>query len=274
MFQETLPETLIVSGCRLAMGRCGAGRPLIYLHGCDGVSLDDPFIAPLAAHFEVTALSLPGFGDSDLPAGVRDVAEVARIVARAMTALGVHDAVLVGSSLGGWVAAETCLLDGAPVGRLVLAAPMGARFTKRPDEVEITDVFTIPTNDTPGWFIADPQAADAAFSGMRFADMADDAAVRFCRNREALTLFGWAPLLHDTTLARRLAEIRVATLVIGGGKDRILAPGYARAFAERIPHAEYVEIAAAGHYLAFEAPRVFAERIAAFADAAATADAA
>jgi pimeloyl-ACP methyl ester carboxylesterase len=183
VFQDRLPNKATIDGVTLEYGRAGAGRPLAYLHGCDGVSMTDPFIAPLARTFDITAVSLPGFGDSELPENARRVGDVARFLERACTELGVRDAVLVRSSFGGWVAAEMALRPSGVFSHLVLAAPMGARFTSRPDEVEIRDIFTVETNDLPALFIADPKVAEAGFSGMRFAEMADDAALRFCRNR-------------------------------------------------------------------------------------------
>ena len=59
----------------LAFTRSGAGAPLVLLHGI-GLSRHswDPVIPALAGHFDVIAVDLPGFGDSEpLPPEVEPV---------------------------------------------------------------------------------------------------------------------------------------------------------------------------------------------------------
>jgi pimeloyl-ACP methyl ester carboxylesterase len=54
----------------LAFTRSGAGAPLVLLHGL-GLSRQswNPVIAALAVRFEVIAVDLPGFGDSNRRSG-------------------------------------------------------------------------------------------------------------------------------------------------------------------------------------------------------------
>ena len=84
----------------------GAGRPLILLHGGSGSWTHwVANVQGLSAQRAVYALDLPGFGDSDLPPGARDVDGLYQAVAQGITQLlgpGPHD--IMGFSFGGMTA--------------------------------------------------------------------------------------------------------------------------------------------------------------------------
>lgn len=93
----------------LACTRTGAGAPLVLLHGL-GSSRHawDPVIPALAEQFEVLAIDLPGFGDSEpLPWPVEPTpAALAAAAAGFLDDLGITAPHIAGNSLGGWVALE------------------------------------------------------------------------------------------------------------------------------------------------------------------------
>jgi pimeloyl-ACP methyl ester carboxylesterase len=110
----------------LSFTRRGAGAPLVLLHGI-GSSRHawDPVIPALAEHFDVVAVDLPGFGDSEpLPAQVEPhPAALAATVASFLDDLGITAPHIAGNSLGGWVALELAGLR--PVASLALLSPAG-----------------------------------------------------------------------------------------------------------------------------------------------------
>src|SRR5262245_66564689 len=60
----------------------GEGRPLVLLHGASGAWTHwIRNIEPLAAHFQVLAADMPGFGDSDEPPGPHTAEALADLVA-------------------------------------------------------------------------------------------------------------------------------------------------------------------------------------------------
>src|SRR5215472_2323034 len=110
----------------LAFTRSGAGAPLVLLHGI-GLSRHswDPVIPALAGHFDVIAVDLPGFGDSEpMPPQVEPLpAALAAAVAGLLDELGITAPHVAGNSLGGWVAVELAAIR--PVASLTLLSPAG-----------------------------------------------------------------------------------------------------------------------------------------------------
>lgn len=110
----------------LAFTRSGAGAPLVLLHGL-GSSRHawNPVIPTLAERFDVLAVDLPGFGDSEpLPEHVEPLpAALAAVVAGFLEDLGITTPHIVGNSLGGWVALELAHIR--PSASLTLLSPAG-----------------------------------------------------------------------------------------------------------------------------------------------------
>ncbi|HZE65806.1 MAG TPA: alpha/beta fold hydrolase [Sporichthyaceae bacterium] len=92
----------------LAHTRVGAGEPLVLLHGIGSrKEVWAPVIEHLAAHREVIAVDLPGFGVTPLPPG-QDLTAVglAETVTEFCASIGVVRPHVAGNSLGGWVSLE------------------------------------------------------------------------------------------------------------------------------------------------------------------------
>jgi pimeloyl-ACP methyl ester carboxylesterase len=124
----------------LAYSRSGAGPPLVLLHPLGSSrQVWDPVVPALAAHHDVVAVDLPGFGDSPpLPPDVEpSPAVLAAAVAGLLDDLGMTTPHLAGNSLGGWVALE--LADLRPTASLTLLAPAGLwrHGTPRYDRVSL-----------------------------------------------------------------------------------------------------------------------------------------
>jgi pimeloyl-ACP methyl ester carboxylesterase len=117
----------------LAFTRCGSGAPLVLLHGIGSARQAwDPVIPALAEHFDVIAVDLPGFGESEpLPAHIEPLpAVLAATVAGFLDDLGITAPHVAGNSLGGWVALE--LAGVHPVASLALLSPAGLWRRKTP----------------------------------------------------------------------------------------------------------------------------------------------
>ena len=120
----TLPDRRDAARQGRRSRRPARARRSIAIHGLGATKASFlPTIAALADDFTVTALDLPGFGDSDKPIGAPyDARFFADAVVALLDALEIERAHLVGNSLGGRVALEV----GARAPR-ARAAPGAAR---------------------------------------------------------------------------------------------------------------------------------------------------
>jgi pimeloyl-ACP methyl ester carboxylesterase len=104
----------------------GDGPPLLFLHGLGGIWQN--WLLNLPAFMEshrVVALDLPGFGQSEMPAGEISIPSFARTVDAVCDRIGVDGPVVVGNSMGGFVGAELAVSFPTRVEKLVLVAAAG-----------------------------------------------------------------------------------------------------------------------------------------------------
>jgi lipase len=109
-------------GIELAFGYWpGRSGTLVALHGLTASYLSFAGVAErLAGRRAVFALDLRGRGDSDKPPGPYGMAQHARDVAASMRAMGLEPSVIVGHSMGGFVAAALAAQEPEVVAGVVL----------------------------------------------------------------------------------------------------------------------------------------------------------
>ncbi|MGJ9407424.1 alpha/beta fold hydrolase [Nesterenkonia aurantiaca] len=85
----------------------GAGSPLLLVHGLGaGLRSWDPIIDALAAHREVIAVDLPGFGQTPPLSGEVSIATLADSVSQFIDEQGLHGVATAGQSMGGRIVLE------------------------------------------------------------------------------------------------------------------------------------------------------------------------
>jgi pimeloyl-ACP methyl ester carboxylesterase len=211
--------------------------------------------ARLAERFTVFAPVQPGFAGTPLPAWVRGADDVALHTLDLVRVLGLDSPVLVGFSLGGWIATEMAVLRPQSVGRLVLVAPIGVK-TEQP----LPDLFIMEPLEALPYLFADVSKAMALMPGAPTTD----AVVRMWEEQAALARLVWHRP-YNPSLRRRLHMIECPTLLVWGSEDRLVAPAHGEMLAREIAGARLEVVAGAGHALAIEQPEELARRIAAFA---------
>jgi pimeloyl-ACP methyl ester carboxylesterase len=249
---------ITVNGIRLEAVEKGRGRPLLFLHPGIGIEREAPVIDRLAEKARVIAPSHPGFGGSEQPKSFTTVDDLAYFYLDLLDALDLKDTVVVGVSLGAWIAAEIAVKSTARISKLVLANAVGIKVGGR-DTRDIVDIFALTEPELNALAYFDPKRAERDYPAMPEADVRIVA-----RNREATARYAWSPYMHDPKLKGRLHRITIPTLFLWGTADRILSEAYGRAYCAAIPNARFETIERAGHYPHIEQPEEFARRIAAF----------
>jgi pimeloyl-ACP methyl ester carboxylesterase len=255
---------LSVSGLRVDTVEKGSGRPLLFLHPGIGIDRDAPVLERLAERARVIAPTHPGFGGSEQPRRFDTIDDLAYFYLDFLDQLDLHDTIVVGVSLGAWIAAEIAVKSTARISRLVLANAVGIKIGDR-ETRDIADIFAITEPELNALSYHAPKIAERDYKSMPEADVRIVA-----RNREATARYGWSPYLHNPKLKGRLHRIRIPTLFLWGTADQIVSEAYGRAYCAEIPGARFETISHAGHYPHIEQPGEFARRVFAFAEGHAT----
>lgn len=236
----------------------GDGPPLVFLHGAGGVTADDPLLAALARTHRVYAPLIPGYGDSEECAEIRDMLDFTLHGWDVVAALGLTDPILVGHSMGGMIAAEMAAVAPNDVSRLALIAPAGLWDDDHP----ITDLFAILPYEMPALLFHDAEAGAAMLTAGRNVTDPNFLQTYLVANARQLGMAGRILFpIPERGLQQRLYRIRARTVIVWGDSDRLIPPVYAHAFKKGIAGAELVSIPEAGHMVTLERPQAVAEAI-------------
>jgi pimeloyl-ACP methyl ester carboxylesterase len=126
-------ETIKTECGRVSTMSAGSGKPIVMLHGLGATKAEFlPTLAALAPNgWRVTAIDLPGYGDSDKPfPAAYDAAFFARWVVATLDALEIDRAHVLGHSMGGRVALEVGMTAPDRTDRLVAMTPSMAWLGK------------------------------------------------------------------------------------------------------------------------------------------------
>ena len=237
----------------------GHGRPILWLHGEDGLDPAAPVLDLLAAHGSVLAPSHPGYGHSPDSDTIDTIDDLAYLYLDLLAEQDARDAVVIGSSLGGWIAAEMAVRCTRPPRRP--RADRAARHQgRRPGDAGHSGHLRPAPEEVARLLYQDPARATLDFTAL-----SDDQLTVIARNREATALYAWEPYFHNPKLRQRLHRITVPTLLLWGADDRFVsARYYGAAYQSAIPGARLETIDRAGHFPHLEQPAALVERIQGF----------
>ena len=242
-------ETVELPAARIEVERVGSGPPLVLLQSAEAYETGLDLVDRLAEDREVFLPWAPGYGGSPLPETVRTIDDVAYIYLDLIEHYDLRDIVLLGCSLGGWIAAEMATKTCERLSRLILVDALGVKFGGAYDR-DIEDIYFLSFDKVKAIRFADPRRDPLD----DMTALGEDEAMEVARHRETTARLCWDPYFHNPALKSRLHRISVPTLVLWGEEDRFVRPEYGRAYAERILDSRFVSIAAAGHYPHIEQP--------------------
>jgi pimeloyl-ACP methyl ester carboxylesterase len=254
-------QSVVVNGTRIDLIERGSGRPLLFLHAENGIEPATAAIAELAKSARVIAPTHPGYGRSELPKGMRSVDDLSYFYLDFLDQLDLRDLTVVGVSLGAWIAAEIAVKTTARLSRQVMANAVGVKVGER-ETRDIADIFALTEPEYLDIAYCDPNIGRRDYKALPDAEV-----LAAARAREATARIAWNPYFHDPRLKSRLHRIRIPTLFLWGTHDRMLSEAYGRAYCAMIAGARFEPIELAGHFPDHEQPKVFAEKVLAFAKA-------
>jgi pimeloyl-ACP methyl ester carboxylesterase len=219
--------------------RRGSGAPLLYLHGLNGGNTWLPFMDRLAGQFDVIAPQHPGFGGTQVPGWLDNVADLANFYLEFIERNQLQGVHLVGFDLGGWIAAELATRNASALRTLSLVGAYGMHV----DGGAPLDIFL--QNDA--------QLVDAMFfnaaAGEQERGRLEDASQAdvLIRDREIAARLMWNPRGYNPHLIKWLRRISVPTHIFWGEHDRLLPIHYGHAYRDKITHAEFTMFPSCGH---------------------------
>lgn len=207
---------------------------------------------------------LRGFGESDAPDGVYTMDLMADDMRGLLDSLKVERAVVVGLSMGGYIALSFALRYPERLGGLVLAGTRAG--ADAPDaskaRLEIADR-ALREGVRP---VVEPMVAKliSTSTATERPELVEELRRLLLSNRPRGVSGARRGMAARADSIPRLREIRVPTLILAGADDAIVPPAESRAMAAAITHATLVEIPHAGHPVNLEQPVAFNEAVRSF----------
>jgi pimeloyl-ACP methyl ester carboxylesterase len=226
------------SDLEITLTESGSGRPVLILHGGGG-----PFtVAGIAGHLAETMHTItpthPGWNGTNRPEWFSGIDDLALAYLHYLEDNDLHNVLVIGSSMGGWVGSEMAVRDGAGrITGLVLIDGVGIRVDAHP----IRDFFALDARGVAkyAWHDADRYYIDPA-------TVPADQAARTKANMATMRVIAGLDM-NDPKLMRRLARVRIPVLAIWGDSDRIVTPAYGAAYAAAFQNGRIEVIKDAGH---------------------------
>ncbi len=234
----------------------GSGPPLLLVHGIGGDADEWAFcFEPLRQSYRVIALDLLGFGRSDKPLIDYTIAGFVEVVEGFLRALKIERAVVLGESLGGWIASafalkfperveKLILVDAAGVWGDIAGLPIDVRVSTR---AHLREVFHLLFYDKR---LATDLLIDLAYQ--LHLERGDGHTIdSVLRNQQ-----GGRERLDDA-----IGQLSVPTLIVWGEQDEMMPLSVGRNLHRLIPGSKLEVIPQCGHLPALEKPGEFAGRV-------------
>ena len=237
---------------RFAVRGSAAAPPMLLLHGLgDSLAGWAGVAGTLAERYQVHLLDLPGHGMSPRPSDWRlgTLANAVAHYARPLT-----DPVLVGHSLGGWIALRVALSSAVRPKAIALVNPGGAALSRE--------------HWAPFRQLVSARDAAGAARYLERAFHRPPLALRLLPGQvigmmSAECCQGILDGLEESDFLRAadLASIASPLRLIWGAQDRLLPEGTLDFFRAALPRAEVVVLEGAGHLPHIETPRALARAL-------------
>jgi pimeloyl-ACP methyl ester carboxylesterase len=230
----------------------GAGRPLLLVMGLGG-SMDDwlpAFVASLATGHKVVVFDNAGVGDT--AAVAPSITAMANQASALISTLRLGPTAVLGWSMGGMIAQALAVLHPARVSRLILAATQPGTGGARPIPAAAA---AAAASANPGavlsvLFPPDQSAAAQAYVAGILRYRGFYQAPRAVITTQEQAVQQW--MAGQDPAGRRLAGVRLPTLVADGTEDQLDPAANDRALARSVPGSTLILYPGAGHAFLFQ----------------------
>lgn len=256
MIDAPVSEFLDVQGVRIHLRQRGSGQPLVLLHGANGAGPWRVYYEALASKFRLIVPDHPGFGESDRPDWLETMDDMVYHYLDLLASLGIARAHVVGTSLGGWIAAEIAVAHPEVVDHLVLVDPAGLKVPG----MALPDLFEMTEAETTRLIFYDQTLAESQ------PTTGDDpqALLQRIKNQTTFARLAWHPYLYSPLLGRRLRRVKAPTLLIWGRHDRLIPIENAQLWLDGIANARLAVVEDCGHVPHRERPEELARLVSEF----------
>jgi pimeloyl-ACP methyl ester carboxylesterase len=270
----SLSQDLEIDGSLVHVIDTGGDKsPLLFVHGLGGVWQN--WLLNIPAFMDThrcVAVDLPGFGESEMPAGDLSITRFARTVDAVCTQLGIDCPVVIGNSMGGFVGAELAISFPTRVDKLVLvsAAGLSTEYLMREPVLAIGRALTAVTARAGA-------AADPILRRKRLRRVILQAVVRYPERLSVplateLARGAGSPGFNSAfrellgySFRDKLEQIKVPTLIVWGRNDILVPVEDAATFEHLIgENAHHVIFEDTGHMPMLERPHRFNALLAGF----------
>ncbi len=214
--------------------------PLVLVHG---IGVASRFMVPVAElltpYHRVYAPDLPGFGKSEKPAHILNVAELADVLAGWTRAIGLEGVAYLGNSFGCQIVAEMSLRYPELVERVVLQGP------------------TMDPRGRTAWQQVARWLRNSRQEPLSHGLISAREYPR-CGLRRLTKTFRYA--LEDR-IEEKLPHVRVPALVVRGSRDTIVPQRWAEEATRLLPMGRLAMIPGAPHTVVYDAPQDLARLI-------------
>ena len=238
------------------------GIPMMFLHGyTDSWRSFEGVLPLLPRSIRAIAISQRGHGDADRPSSGYGAPHLASDVASFMDALAIESAIIVGHSMGSYVA-QRFAIDYPHRTRGVVLAGSYATMKDNPVVEELKDaVFALADPVDPGFVRAFQESTLAQPISPDFLNRMIAESLKLPARVWQEIAASWA---HDGH-SERLSEIAAPVLAVWGDHDAIFPLTQQMILTRGIPLSRLVVYAGGGHALHWEEPGRFAADVTAFA---------
>ena len=205
----------------------------------------------LSQHYTVYAPYHPGYNESQRPDWIETIADLAHFYLGLLEQLNFGEYVLMGSSMGGWLAAEMAAMCHHNIKALILINAAGIK----PEVGEIAEVFMVSEETQKRLRFYDPsQVPNYDLYDHQLTVQEQDIEHR---NREMASRLCWRPYMHNPKLPAYLATVPTPTLITWGRQDAIIPINCAELYKQALPNASLHIIEHCGHFPYLEKPEEF-----------------